>query len=94
MTDDRCDAVHGPTGERCLRGTHTGRHVARGPVDWIGSGTIAESRGKKTREEGTGPAWLEFRYGPNSVPLGYFWGPARASDGRHGQPARFGIDGK
>jgi P2-related tail formation protein len=34
---------------------------------------------------------VEFRYGPNGVPLGYFWGPAREKDGLHGKPVHFGI---
>jgi hypothetical protein len=91
VTDDRCDAVHGPTGERCLRGPHIGRHVGRGPVEWVGSGEALAARGKKTREQGTGPAYLEFRYGPNYTPLGYFWGPGREKEGLSGKPARFGI---
>lgn len=91
MNDERCEAVHGPTGEQCLRGLHDGRHVGRGPVEWIGSGDTAASRGKKSRESKEQPVWVEFRYGPGGVALGYFWGPAREKDGLHGKPAHFGI---
>ena len=93
MTNERCDAVH-TSGERCLRGPHVGRHVARGPVEWVGGGEIGVgSRGKKVREVGDGPVYLEFRYGPGYSPLGYFWGPAREKEGLTGKPAHFGIDG-
>jgi len=88
MSDDRCEAVHGPTGERCLRGQHTGRHVARGPVDWTGSGEGGTTRGRKTREESSIEAkpWLVYRPGK-----GYFWGEAHP---KSGEPAHFGCDGR
>lgn len=92
MSDERCSAVH-VSGEQCLRGPHIGRHVGRGPVEWVGGGEAVAGRGKKTRESGDGPVYLEFRYGPGHVPLGYFWGPAREKEGLAGKPARFGIDG-
>ena len=84
MVDDRCEAVHPPTGERCLRGLHVGRHVARGPVDWVGSGEVVADRGKKKAQSKSGDLYLEFRWGPDRTPLGYFWSES-------GQPAHFGV---
>jgi hypothetical protein len=69
-----------------LRGLHDGRHVGRGPVEWIDGGEPGEpgSRGKKGRKQGDGPIYLEFRYGSGGAPLGYFWVLT-------GKPAHFGI---
>ena len=94
MSDDRCSATHGPSGEQCLRGTHVGRHVGRGPVEWVGAGEVTAGRGKKTREAGDGPVYLEFRFGLGGNPLGYFWGPGREKEGLAGKAAHFGIDGR
>ncbi len=89
MGDEQCNAV-APTGERCLRGPHAGRHVGRGPVEWTDGGE--GGRGKKERKTGDGPPYMVFRYGPGGVALGYFWGPGRAKDGLDGKPAHFGVD--
>ena len=92
MKDERCEAIHGPSGERCLRGPHVGKHVGRGPVDWFTGGEDTVRSGKKSTKQSDGPVYLEFRYGPKRVPLGYFWGPAREKEGLAGKPAHFGLD--
>lgn len=91
MDDERCESVHEPTGERCLRGPHDGRHVGHGPVEWT-DGVGAGNRGKKERKHGDGPVYLEFQYGTGGAPLSYFWGPGREKQGLAGKSAHFGID--
>jgi hypothetical protein len=91
VIDDRCAAVHGPTGEQCLRGLHVGLHVGRGPVEWTDGGDGA-GRGKKERKQGDGPVFMEFRYRSDGTALGYFWGPGREKEGLAGKPAHFGVD--
>jgi hypothetical protein len=53
------------------------------------SGKPRRGKSKSSNPDVEKKAWVEFRYGKNREPLGYFWGPGHD---RAGQPAHFGVD--
>ena len=64
-------------GEQCLRGTHGIRVVmsAAEPVELVGAGEVTAGRGRRTREAGDGPVYLEFPVRPRRQPAGVLLGP-------------------